>query len=208
MKIWKLTSLIILMLICGCTDNSIEESATLAGVWLAPIETGGFQGYQFDPDGRVHFLNMLSISGDRWERTGEKGLNISSHTDHYPKPATGEMLIKELKAESLVLVPVENPKASGSSYQRFVPQSPADTMVGRWSNSTGTFFDITPAGQGYRVVFKWPEGVQTLNGESTDQGMTASRDGKTLLLTLAPGPGSTGYCLHIDGLIFSCRSGI
>lgn len=197
-----------LLFVVGCGGNSAEISAPLEGVWLSPIETGGYQGFQFDADGRVHYLNMLSITGDRWQRVGEAGLNISSHTDHYPQPEMDQMLIKELSAQRLVLVPDDNPKAPGNTYQRFSPENMADIMVGRWLQAEDTFFDITPAGQGYRVVFKWPQGMQTLNGKPTDEGISASLDGKVLNLILAPGPDDSGLCLHIDGRIFSCRSGL
>ena len=56
--------------------------------------------------------------------------------------------------------------APGDLYHRFSPQSLADRMVGRWSNSPETFFDITPAGQWYRVVswkYDGPEGLNILD---------------------------------------------
>ncbi len=204
----KMMLLALVVLMMGCGGNSADLSAPLEGVWLSAIETGGYQGYQFDADGQVHFLNMMTMTGDRWERTGDGGLDISSHTDRYPQPETDQYLIRELSAENLLLVPSDNANAPGDLYHRFSPQSLADRMVGRWSNSPETFFDITPAGQWYRVVFKWSGGIQTLSGEATAEGMDATADGKTLHLTLSADADGQELCLNIDGRVFSCRSGI
>ncbi len=210
---------LVLSAVCGggksAAGETVAEEPTdlLIGVWLKAIAgTNGFDGLQFDADGRVHYLNMFTIKGDRWQRVGEAGLNISSHTERYPGPEIDQLVIKVLTTEQLVLVPIAKPDADGLVYYRAASERPADRMVGHWDTGQHRFFDVTPEDDGYRIVEKKMQEIHVMKGWATLDGMIVETGERSVKVTLVPGS-ETGRddwqdkidCVKIEDVYFLCR---
>jgi len=185
----------------------------LIGVWLKPIDgTNGFDGFQFDANGKVHFLNMFTITGDSWLRMSETRVAISSHTDRYSEPETDHHIIKELTDEKLVLVPEDFPEGKGIVYRRASAKRPADRMVGRWTPNEERFFDVTPLGDEYRIVGKNKDDIEVMVGRATPEGMMVEAPDRNLSIVLVAGK-ETGRedwqgkvdCVCIEGVFYLCR---
>lgn len=222
----KACLLMVLFLWAGCVgerdmprNTGSEDTVTtnpvdlLVGVWLKPIEeTGDFDGFQFDADGRVYFLNMFTILGDKWQRVGDSGLDISSHTERYPEPQTDHMVIRVLTRGRLVLASGGNPEVEGIVYHRAPVARPADRMLGRWNTSEDRFFDVTPAGEDFRIVEKNEEKLNVMAGRATAEGMIVETTDRTVSVVLIDGH-ETGRedwqdkvdCVSIEGVFYLCR---
>ena len=185
----------------------------LVGVWLKPLhDSEGYDGIQFDTDGRVHYLNMFTISGDLWHRVGDSGLDISSHTQRYPEPQTEHMVIKSLTHERLILVPGNSPDSESIVYHRAPVVRPADHMLGRWNPTEDRFFDVTPVGEEFQIVENNQEVLQVMTGRATADGMLVETPDRTLSVVLIAGQ-ETGRedwqdkvdCVSIEGVFYLCR---
>ncbi len=208
-------------LYAGCQgDKSVQRELTedqpvdpLVGVWLKPIEgNNGFDGLQFDADGRLHYLNMFTIMGDSWQRIQDNQLDLSSHTSRYPIPQTDSMIIQYLDAEKLILVQADIPDALAVVYQKAPSNRPADRMLGRWNTMDGRFFDVTPVGQEYRIVEQNNQEFTVMKGQATAEGMMVETPDRLLNVVLVPGSetGRNGWlhkddCVRIEDVFYLCR---
>ncbi len=174
--------LVLLLVVAGCGERTGGHEAAapppaepLIGVWLRPIVgQDGYEGYQFERDGAVRFVNMFSLEGVRWERAGADSLRVWSATERYPQPATTDYRIVTVTPQQLVLV---RPGGGAESYVRPTVQRPADRLVGRWTGPEGTFVDVTPAGDAYRLVIRSLDSLSAYTGEATGEGIAFTRAG-------------------------------
>lgn len=67
----------------------------------------------------------------------------------------------------------------------------AISFAGRWTGPEGTWLDIQPKGEGYRVTVSNLDGLRTFDGEADDGGIRFARDGRTFLIRPGNG-GDTG----------------
>ena len=165
--------LLMTVLLVGCGEQIEEQSAApgdtrpadpLVGVWLQPFDgQPGFQGYQFEADGAVRFVNMFSINGDRWERVGADSLRIWSSTLRYPEPEAMTYAIDSVSDRSLVLT-------WGAGARRAYMRA-SGPLVGRWREAGGDrLLDITPRRAGYRVMLGTPRGFDSFEAVEEEDG--------------------------------------
>lgn len=193
--------LVLLLVVAGCGGQGDERGPAaepLVGVWLRPIAgQEGCEGLQFERGGAVRFVNMFSLEGERWERIGADSLRVWSVTGRYPEPAATDYRIVTVTPQQLVLAR----RGGGTeTYDRS-----ADGLVGRWTGPEGTFVDVTPAGDGYRLVIRSGDSLAVFAGTVAGEGIAFTRggapcglvasqderrDGKTCVV-VAPGE---GYC--------------
>jgi hypothetical protein len=76
----------------------------LVGTWLKPIEgMEGYEGFRIFGDHRMEFVNIFSMTGDKWDLNEEMNLNLWSHTERYPDSIADEYEIISVTATNLVL---------------------------------------------------------------------------------------------------------
>ena len=81
-----LVACLALLISLACSTVHAPEIDSLEGIgWLRSFGDGGEDGFYLAEDGRLLYLNIFSMTGDRWERDGAK-LTMSSHTERYPEP--------------------------------------------------------------------------------------------------------------------------
>jgi hypothetical protein len=100
----------------GADSAAIRDSAVmetiktmskekLSGVWVRPIKTEpGDEGFNLKADGSLAFVNMYSMSGDKWELRGDS-LILFSHTERYPDPRPHGYKIAEISDSTITLIP-------------------------------------------------------------------------------------------------------
>jgi len=80
-------------------------------------------------------------------------------------------------------VPAESEVASSSAASAI----DAIAFTGRWTGPEGTWLDIQPAGEGYRVTISNLDGPRDFDGRADDGGIRFVRDGQAFVIR--PGNG-------------------
>jgi hypothetical protein len=152
----------------------------LLGVWLKKIEgQGGFEGYQFEANGRVHFINMYTIVGDKWELHAADSIRIWAYSGSIPQAQSRTFEIAELTDETLVLVPSNAVAGYRYVYHKPIIKHPADHWIGRWTTPEGRFLDLTPQGENYRLVIGALDSMGVYAGYAEDSAIRFERNGQT-----------------------------
>ena len=147
-RVLSITSLILtVLLILSCRSSSdirqktlpvnyapLTEESLAGTAWTRPVcgmpGEGQFseEGFYLAGDGALLYLNIFSMTGDRWELKEGK-LFLYSHTERYPEP---EPVIYDLRLEenTLTLYPEEN-TGEGIVYSR--GQNPDAVPEGAWT---------------------------------------------------------------------------
>jgi hypothetical protein len=118
------TAVLIMFFTVSCFAQQKYSSSQLAGKWLKPIgivpPSGKAikEGMQLMPDGRLDFVNINSMKGDRWELENDT-LIIWSHTERYPEPQPTKFVILKLTKSKLEIKPKNGGSGSHETYKRF-----------------------------------------------------------------------------------------
>jgi hypothetical protein len=100
------------------------SSSQLAGKWLRPISVvppsgkAIKEGIQLTPDGRLDFVNINSMKGDKWELENDT-LILWSHTERYPEPQPVKFVIIKLTKSKLEIKPENGVSGRKETYKRF-----------------------------------------------------------------------------------------
>ncbi len=159
--------LLCLLVLSGCfsgcfshQDKAANLSPDLIGVWLRPIEgLPGVEGYQFESDGTVRFVNMFTIEGVRWEMVDDNVVRIWSATERYPEPESVDLQLVSVTATELRLRRAMVEDAVEQVYTR-----EADAWVGRWTGPDGNFVDVAVAEDEWRVTSRLGQDFNTEPG--------------------------------------------
>lgn len=86
-------------------QRGVLTKERLVGIWVHPIATQpGDEGYHLYADGKLKFINMYSMIGDRWELNGDT-LTLYAHTERHTTPVPIVFRIYALSDSALELVP-------------------------------------------------------------------------------------------------------
>jgi hypothetical protein len=139
MKIHKI-SLVLVFVLSSCakymddqhpgTDSSATRDSAvmetiktmpkekLSGVWVKPIKTEpGDEGFNLKADGSLAFVNIYSMTGDKWELHGDS-LILFSHTERYPAPAPHAYKIRAVTDSTITLIPANADSGYTETYRR------------------------------------------------------------------------------------------
>ncbi|MDX2473223.1 MAG: lipocalin family protein [Candidatus Krumholzibacteria bacterium] len=142
--------IILSLVLAGCVNQHKQApvlSPDLIGVWLHPIAgLPGVEGYQFESDGSVRFVNMFTIEGVRWEMVAEDTVRIWSATERYPEPESVDLEVLSVTSSELRLRRAEAAEAVAQVSTR--EEKP---WVGRWTAANGDFVDVAATNDGWQV---------------------------------------------------------
>jgi hypothetical protein len=117
--------LILLLLLAGGSMAQQKYSASrLTGKWLKPIgvvpPSGKAikEGMILNPDGRIDFVNIKSMKGDKWELKNDT-LIIWSHTERYVEPQPNKFVIIKLSGSRLEIIPEKGASKRRETYKRY-----------------------------------------------------------------------------------------
>ncbi|MFI5209564.1 MAG: YbaY family lipoprotein [Gemmatimonadales bacterium] len=76
----------------------------LSGIWIRPIPTQETrtEGIDLTPQGDLVLINICSMRGDHWRRSGDT-LVIATSTDRYPDPVFLRATVRQLEDSVLVI---------------------------------------------------------------------------------------------------------
>lgn len=164
-------------------------SGSLDGIWLR--KSGNIlDGLQFDSSGRLHYLNMYTITGDAWLQQGDT-LMLVSHTDRYPQPDTAKYLLA-LMPDTLKLTMINTSEAAAPTpevYYRWKGNPTTGAFAGRWTGPEGTWLEVFPASDStFTLTFmNMDKDLTQVNGKAVDGQIVFDRNGKTDTLRSATG---------------------
>jgi hypothetical protein len=194
--------LIILLAILNCGKNRPQRDTAIAtrkvptsipktqlfGVWLKAIEgQEGFEGFQFETSGKVRFVNMYTIVGDKWELLAGDSLRIWAFSGNISEARAVTYKIAELDSKSLALRPRHAAPDFQFVYHRPAINRPTDRWIGRWTGEQETFLDLTPRGENYRLLIKTAERFNIFTGYVEGTAVRFERNSKTEYIRLASG---------------------
>ncbi len=188
-----------LLLVTGCGEQRqtpADVPAELVGVWLAPSEgVPGAEGYQFESDGSLRLVNMLTAIGTGWEMVGTDTLRIWSATERHAEPEADDLVVASVTATRLKLRWAGQADGVEMTYQR-----QSDPWLGRWTGADGGFVDITPLAGSLRVVIKSRAGLRADEGRLAGADVVVGGQGAERRLV------HTGQgCIQLDGDEKFCR---
>jgi hypothetical protein len=113
------------MFLSGCSNAQQKyTSSHIAGKWLKPISVvppsgkAINEGMKLNPDGTLDFVNIHSMTGDRWELKNDT-LIMWSHTERYPEPQPYNFVILRLTSSRLEIRSVKGVPGYKETYKRF-----------------------------------------------------------------------------------------
>ncbi len=162
-------------------------AASITGIWLK--NAGGvLDGLQLDASGRLHYLNMYSITGDAWLQQGDT-LMLVSHTERYPQPDTTAYLLTLLADTLKLTLPGTETAANPEVYLRWKGHPTAAALAGRWTGPEGTWLEVFPASDTlFNLTFhNMDNAITQVAGRPVGAQVVFDRNGKTDTLQLATG---------------------
>lgn len=175
------------------TETTTPEAATPAaaasihGIWLK--NSGGIlDGLQLDSSGRLHYLNMYSITGDAWMQQGDT-LMLVSHTERYPLPDTAAYLLTLLPDTLKLTMLGTETAATPEVYYRWKGHPTAGALAGRWTGPEGTWLEVFPASDtAFNLTFhNMDNNITQVTGRPVGDKLVFDRKGKTDTLSKATG---------------------
>jgi hypothetical protein len=113
-----------LFLSLGCVAQHKFSESQLIGKWLKPIgvvpPSGKAikEGMLLNTGGKVEFINMKSVKGDKWELKNDT-LVIWSHTERMPEPQPNKFVIVRLSGSRLEMRPEKGASKRNQLYKRY-----------------------------------------------------------------------------------------
>ncbi len=126
-------------------------AADVVGTWWLKHDLGSMDGYQLEANGKLQIVNHYVWFGKTWELKKDTMTWVMYADEQVPE--TARYIISEFSHDSFVLTPLT---ANAGEKKLFLHQHTgkhkADSLTGRWTGSKGSFMDIIPQRNGYKIV--------------------------------------------------------
>lgn len=126
-------------------------AADVVGTWWLKHDMGSMDGYQLEASGRLQIVNHYVWFGKTWELKKDTMTWVMFADEQVPE--TARYIISEFSHDSFVLTPLTaNAGEKKLFLHRHTGKYKADSLTGRWTGNKGSFMDIIPQRDGYKIV--------------------------------------------------------